>query len=170
VRFINSKNASAKVCVAFVCVGGGSVRPVEAGGKEKHHTFGVDFAPVPLGAAALFGRQVGTERLETQFLQRTFDMRMKMSLRWQRKQINRQLAALEEQLDAIWKDARNSGPGVKRDIFLQLWEECDVDDQRLPPAASKLPRELHDARRRAAHRARKIIERFYEERSGEPLH
>ena len=58
---------------------------------------------------------------------------------------------------------RGELPGVKRDIFLQLWDECDIEDHQLPPAATKLPQELHDARRRAAQRARKIIERFYED-------
>jgi hypothetical protein len=169
VRFQDAKSVQTKVCLATVCVGGGSPKQVKRGGKEYRTTMGVEFAPLLVGFIGRYGRQVGTNRLETAFLERTYDMRLEMSLRWQRRQIIKQLAALRDHLDELWIDPRFDDHSARRRIMRELWDECDADVQELPSLADAMPRELLLARKQAAAKARKVIENYYLERSGEPL-
>lgn len=169
VRFLDRKSAAVKVCVAFVCFGGGAVRAVERGGKEDRHNMGVDFALVPLGIGGVFGNKLGVERHEMLFLERTYSMRIKMSVRWQRTQINRQLNQLRDQLDEVWDDSRNADDEARRRVLQELWSECDVDGRALPEGTDDLPRELHAARQKAARTARTVIESYYQKRAGRPL-
>lgn len=169
VRFHDSKSLKVKACVAFVCVGGGQVKQLERGGKAHRSTVGVDFALVPLGIGGVFGRQVGLNRKESEFLRRTAQMRTAMTVKWQRRQIISALNQLRAQLDALWADTSLSDAERKR-IYRELWDECDVgSDADEEVVWQSLPRKLHRARTEAAQRARKVIAEDWKRRTGEPL-
>lgn len=178
----DSASTRTKLCVAFVCLDAGQVRELKAGRPPPRRRIGLSFAPVPLGLSMGWGAKAGTTRAESNFLRRTFDLRLQMRSRWERRQFAQQLSWLRRELDALWTrpeldgSADGDGHGRRRTIYQAHWEDCAPEptldntpgfgpsDAELGTSAA-----LHAARREAALAARRLIERHWNERTGEPL-
>ncbi len=168
VKLQDSKSARVKLCIAMVCVNAGQVKKVEAGKAAPKNTLHVDTALIPLGLAVAWGKNLKATRLEQRFLQRTFELRMGMRTKWQRRQLVRALSDLRAQLDALWKDP-SLDDARRKEIYRERWEECDVDRALADDGVAKGVRELNEAARDAARSARRIIESHWRERTGTEL-
>ncbi len=119
-----------------------------------------------LGFGARFGRPVFSDRMKAEFLRDTFEMRLDMAVKAERRRISRALRDLEGQLSELWGTTALP-PEERRRLLFELWDECL---ERLQPVADAEGTDLaelddlgsnNDERRlRAATEARRRILSF----------
>ena len=63
-------------------------------------------------------------RAKAKLLKATFELRLKMAVSFQKKQINKRLARLERELEKIWADERRD-LAARKELLFQRWDECD---------------------------------------------
>ncbi|MEE9384660.1 MAG: hypothetical protein V3V08_14745 [Nannocystaceae bacterium] len=122
---------------------------------------GLVVAPLYLGLA--FGRPPDPTAKLTRFLERTFEFRVGLAVRWQREQIGRALRELYGQLRRLW-EAPGHTHTEKRNLIFELWLECDA----ALPKASRADKpsdvgqgsHIDQIRHKAARKARREIEGF----------
>jgi hypothetical protein len=107
-------------------------------------------------------------RIKAKLLKATFEMRLDMAVKFQKKQLDKRLRRLDGELDKIWADERRT-LGARKELLFQRWDECD-EPEELESASSELPgfgpvesSDLDDARQDAARSARRLIEKFVRE-------
>ena len=104
-------------------------------------------------------------RLKAKLLEATFELRLGMAIKFQKKQIDKGLRRLKKDLEKIWTDERRDLAARKRLLF-ERWDECDEPEDiaggssSLPGFAEADASELDTARRDAAGKARQEIEKF----------
>ncbi len=102
-------------------------------------------------------------RLKAKLLKATFEMRLGMAVKFQKRQLDKGLARLEKDLDKIWTDARHTLPARKVLVF-ERWDECeepgDLEPGAIPGFGESDTSELDKARQEAAGAARRKIVKF----------
>lgn len=108
-------------------------------------------------------------RLKAALLKATFEMRLGMAVDFQKRQLDKRLSRLDNELDKIWTDERRN-LGARKELLFQRWDECDEPDDtaaqaELPGFGAVESSELDQARQSAAASARKRILKFIRERA-----
>ncbi|PRQ04438.1 hypothetical protein [Enhygromyxa salina] len=107
-------------------------------------------------------------RIKHKLLKATFEMRLGMAVKFQKKQLDKRLHRLGGDLDKIWADT-GRGLSARKELLFQRWDECD-EPEAGATAGADIPgfgkvdsSELDDARQDAALSARRLIEKFIRE-------
>ncbi len=95
--------------------------------------------------------------LKTRLLRQTFELRMQMARSWSRKQMRKQLAALDRQLEAAW--SRNDwSVQRRRRLLFTLWDDClEASPKVAARESSRVEDSLDQARVEAGVKARKTV-------------
>lgn len=120
----------------------------------------------PGGLIAAAGGEDPNARLKAKLLRATFEMRLNMAVKFQKKQMDKRLARLDKDLEKIWTDGRRS-LWARKELLFDRWDECeeasDVEPVEIPGFSEIDTSDLDEARQKAAGKARKKILVFIRE-------
>jgi hypothetical protein len=123
-------------------------------------------SPLLFGVGGRFGPSLLSDRIKAEFLRDTFELRLSLARKAERRRLVAALAGLEDSLERIWRDAVTP-IARRRELLFERWDECldalpPLDD---PTLADDLAGPMEELRHRAAAEARRQILRFIRARA-----
>lgn len=148
------------ICAAGVCVTAGGLRKDKERKREKLNRVRVRFAPVLVGMSLQFGSTRGIPKKQLDFLDATFEARLRMRMRVARRRQAQALKGLSQEMARIWRTrARPKAKALILHRVFDLKEPVDVP-QELEPGDRAMLRELGEDERKAYETVCTQVQRF----------
>ncbi len=122
-------------------------------------------SPLLFGVGGRFVHSLLSDRVKAEFLRDTFDFRLGLARKAERRRLVAERSKLEDTLELIWRDGRLP-LARRRELLFERWDTC-VNLQPSSPssAVDEFAAPLRELRHRAAIEARREVLRFIRERA-----
>ncbi|MEZ4385250.1 MAG: hypothetical protein R3A79_28235 [Nannocystaceae bacterium] len=123
-------------------------------------------SPLIFGVGGRFGPSLLSDRVKADFLRDTFELRLSLARKAERRRLVAALSGIQESLERIWRDP-TTPLERRRELLFERWDECldALPPNRDPSLTDDLVAPMEELRHRAAEEARRQILRFIRDRA-----